>query len=107
MLAHCNQDCKTTEEIRIDLRTNQPICTKCNKEVTGMSSFAISSMISRRDIIEPKKQAFAFQCKNCNRSEPGVLAVDKKSVNCSVCGTKMDVTEYMLNTLRMLEKGNE
>lgn len=107
MLAHCNQNCNTTQEIKINPKTKKPICVNCNKEVTGMSSFAIRSMINAKDFIEKKKQAFSFHCKECNEQQQGFLAPNKKYVKCSVCSKKMDVTEHMLSTLKMLLKNKE
>ena len=104
MLAHCNQDCNTTQEIKINPKTEKPICTNCNKEVTGMNPFSIRSMIGGKDFIEKRKQAFSFHCKECNDQQQGVLAPNKKYVKCSACGKKMDVSEHMFNTLKMLDK---
>jgi len=100
MLTLCSE-CNTMQEIKLDPKTEKAVCTSCHKEV-NLSSFTIRSMKDRREFLEKKKQAFAFHCENCKETQPGVLAPKKNFVKCSVCGKKMNVTEHMLNTLKVL-----
>ena len=105
MLAHCNQ-CNTTQEIKLDPTTQKPICTSCRKEVTNLSAFTIRSMKDRKEFLEKKKQAFSFRCEKCNAIQPGALSKDKKSIVCSICETRMNVTEHMFVTFKGFIENN-
>lgn len=103
MLAHCNQ-CNQTQDIKLSRENDKPICLGCGKEVTNLSIFTLNSMRDRKDYTEKVKKGFSFKCNKCNEQRPGILSKDQKSVVCSECNEPMQVTEYMLNTLRMLQR---
>ena len=103
MLLHCNH-CNTTAEVKLNHKTENPICLTCNKEVTGLSPFTINTMKSQKDFLEKTKKAFSFHCDNCKEVHGGNLSNNKQYVVCTVCGKKMNVSAHMLNTMKMLDK---
>jgi len=103
MLVHCSE-CNTTADVKLDRRSEKPICTSCNKEVTGLSSFIIKTMKDQKDFVEHKKESFAFHCDNCKEVHGGVLSENKEYVQCVVCNKKMNISAHMLNAMKTLKK---
>jgi Zn finger protein HypA/HybF involved in hydrogenase expression len=103
MLITCDK-CNNQVEAAVTAKApHRVICPKCKKQIDSITQFVIGSLVRDRKFIAEEKEAFSFYCEKDKGSFPGVLKKDangKDIVNCSKCGTKMNVTEFMILQLK-------
>ncbi len=102
MIFACNKGCGNstpTTEGKLDLDTNEVICTECGVALNGISKFIKNSMKLTKDIIKKPKKAFMFNCLTCDKSvqaEMGedMVVVGKECAN-NKKGCKINVSKCM------------
>ncbi|SRR5260221_5751813 len=101
-----NKGCGKYTEPLLNTETNEAECSDCGG-IINITIFAKSQMKSLGQIKRDgkKQQAFSVQCKNCKKSS--VPIVNSESVVlCSLCKTKLDISEPYANLIREKFKKN-
>ena len=108
LCSECNQQAEVKLRIKKDadgkVLSEVPVCMNCGEIVTKISPFALQAMKTNRDIVEDKKEGFAFPCKKCEERCQGLVTRDGKQVVCSKCGSPIEVSPFMRLTLKNLGK---
>lgn len=91
MLIYCNQKgCGKDQEPKLDITTNEVICSECGKSITNVTEFAKKTMKTLGQIKrhEKKQQAFSVKCNTCNKENPPKIN-EKKLIVCSLCDQEL------------------
>ena len=102
MIFACNKGCGNstpTTEGKLDLETNEVVCTTCGVNLENVTKFAKTSMKMTKDVIKKSKKAFMFPCLTCDVEVQAVMGEDKIVVgkNCpnDKKGCKINVSKCM------------
>lgn len=80
MIFACNRGCGNstpTTEGKLDLETNEVVCTTCGVNLENISKFTKNSMKITKDVIVKSKKAFMFNCLSCKKEVQAEMGDDK------------------------------
>jgi len=95
-----NKGCyKTTNDSLLDKELNEVICSKCGKQIDGVSPFTKRAMIGLGNIkTKHTETSYSVECKKCTRvGQP--KEVEGEFV-CFYCGEKLSLTPYFIKILK-------
>lgn len=96
-----NKGCHKYQEPKLNVETNEALCDECGQPIKSVTKFAKTTMRSLGQIYrgaEKQKQAFAVQCKACNKhGRPKV--VNGKDLACVHCGAELELAGPFKQTL--------
>lgn len=104
MLITCDKCNRQVEALVTAKPPHKVMCPECNKQIDAVTPFVVNALIREKKFVVDKKEAFSFYCDKDKGYYPGVLTKNegKRSiVVCSKCGTKMNVTEFMITQLKV------
>lgn len=83
-----NKGCRKFQEPKLEVATNNVICSECNQVIENIDSFTKVGMKSIGQILKQDgmKQAFAVSCVKCNFIDRPVL--DGEKLICKKCGSE-------------------
>jgi len=95
-----NKGCYKFQEPYLDLTTNKPHCSECDKEILNISSFAIAQMKSSKQFKKPEKVPFSVKCNKCNATKRPMLH-NNGEVICGSCKQPLDnVSDHFKEMLK-------
>lgn len=104
-----NKGCGKYQQPKLDLSTNEVICSSCNKEIDNISPFTKSSMKSLGQTIAAHqksvagKKPFAMKCESCEKMEVPKLVANK--AYCAICNAYMsNVSAPFIQMLKIKAK---
>jgi hypothetical protein len=102
----CHQDTSLTIEKEGPIEEARCQCQKCKQFLppNAVSAFMKQTLRGQKQYITTKKSGFQITCKKCNRPVEGILNKAGTAAVCSVCGSDLETTPFMLNALRSLGK---
>lgn len=96
-----NKGCHKYQEPLLDIKNDVVLCSECNKPIDNVTVFAKTKMKDLGQIYRgaaTKQQAFAVQCKNCNKQATPKVEKGKNLV-CPHCGVQHDLSGPFKQTL--------
>lgn len=114
MIFACKKGCGNstpTTEGKLDLESNEVICTVCGLTLDSISKFTKTSMRLTKDVIKKPKKAFMFNCLTCKRdvqAEVGedMVVVGKDCPN-EKAGCKINISKCMRTVVKEYTNNDE
>jgi hypothetical protein len=114
MIVACKPGCGNatpTTEGKLNLETNEVVCTVCGITIDGISKFTKTSMRLNKDVISKPKKAFMFGCQTCDRevqAEVGedMIVVGKECPN-GKNGCKINISKCMKTVVKEYTNNEE
>ena len=107
-LLNCdNKGCNKVSEAKLDVNSNQVICSECGGEIKNVSSFAKNQMKALGQTMKSaaKQKPYAVKCGNCDETDTPKLENNK--IVCVKCGAPSKMSAPFEKMLREHIKNNK
>lgn len=102
MLLQCqNKGCVQLNEAKLDMSTDQVICSECGKPIENISVFAKRTLKQVGQVIRTSNSPWQKQCLKCNVLRD--LVVSGEEALCKVCRMPVKVHASFVQALKVAQ----